>query len=164
MSQQINHTQAKAALTAAGFPVSAGSNWNNVDQGSWDQFAASAAYGKVAYDLYSTNYGFSFPVMPDAVANAAASGAYSATLGVTPLTATHAVAITNFAWNLVETNGPGTSYVWDFGDGTGTTTTSTATGPANHTYATAGSYTPKVTVTVGGVPHLISAAAPVVVS
>lgn len=165
MPSAISYSAAKAAMSAAGLPVSGGSSWQGIDEGSWQLFAIGASYAKVPYDQYATNYGFAYPVMPDPVASAVASGAYSATLAVTPLTATHGVAVTNFVWNLTETNGPGTQYVWDFGDGSPTTTTaSPTTGPTSHTYAAAGSFTAKVTVTVGGSPKLITAAAPVVVS
>jgi PKD repeat protein len=148
----VTYTSAKAAMTKAGLPVSAGSNWTNVDEGSWNTYVTQQLYSAGGYskgplhNLYGANYGFPYPgEMPTAVADLVAASSYSATLAASAYTGAHTQTIT---LTLTETNGPGTSYAWTFGDGE---TATTAAPTTTHQYAAAGSYTPHVVPTVDGV-------------
>jgi PKD repeat protein len=158
MSTVITYAEIKAAMQAAGLPVSSGSQWLASDQGIYDeQYIPNISYAAgVNPDPVNGNYGVAYPaVMPTAIADAVAGGAYSATLAGSPLTGAHAS--TPVTWTLTETNGPATSYAWTLGDGnTQTTTVPNVT----HTYAAAGTYTASVVVTIDGVvkPSIVAAA------
>ncbi len=86
--------------------------------------------------------------------------AFSATLAGTPLTGAHASV--PVVWTLTQSNGSGTSFLWDLGDGT----TQTTTVPTiTRTYAAAGTFTAKCTPTVGGTARTqVTAAAPAVLT
>jgi len=159
----VNYTNAKAALVAAGLPTSAGSNWEGIDQASYDKFAAAATYkGGVAYSKYQTNYGFAYPsIMPVSVLDAVEIDDYHATLAGTPLTGAHAS--TPVTWTLTETGATGTSYSWHLGDGSSPQVTTVP--HLTYTYSAAGTFTASVVPTVGGnqVPA-ISATAPAILS
>lgn len=79
MSASYSYTQIKAALTAAGYTPSEGPNWLATDQGMWDQFVISEAYGKGAPDLYGANYGIAYSAAPAWLAEVVTSGTPSST-------------------------------------------------------------------------------------
>lgn len=74
------YAQVKTHMQAAGYPVSAGSGWTAVDQGNFELFMKSAAYGQGGQggqnaDRYGTNYGFAYPAAaPTWFANYISSG------------------------------------------------------------------------------------------
>lgn len=156
----LSYTQIKASMADSGFPVSSGAGWTAKDDQNFVQFASGVAYGKQAFSKTKLHYGLAYASeMPSSVAAEVGADNYSATLAGTPLSGAHPLAV---ALTVTESGSTGTSFLWDFGDGnTQTTTVKTV----NHTYAAAGSFTPKVTPTVGGkAKPQVSAAAPVVVS
>jgi PKD repeat protein len=145
MSGVFTYTEVKEAMAADGYTVSEGSAWQGQDQGTFNtQFIPAVTYAAATPGQYADsaglfaqqcNYGMAYPaVFPSSVAAAIASGAYSATIagnvyaGNSPFTVT---------FTATETNGPASSYLWNFGDGdTATTTVNNTT----HQYA-AGSTT-----------------------
>jgi len=164
MSQSaVSYANAKAAMTKAGLPVSAGANWTNVDVASWATFMINDTYfaGGSAANKYKTAYGFGFPgEMPQLVTNIIGAENYSATMAASPLSGAHALPVT---FTATETNSNGQSFSWNFGDGSPVVVTTVPT--ANHTYAAAGTYTAHVTPTVNGlVEATVAVTAPVVVS
>lgn len=161
MANPITLSQMKTAMQNAGLAVSAGGAWTPADQATYNnQYLPNLAYNQgKKLDRAKSNYGFVFDgEMPQHVKD---DVAYAATLAALPLSGAHPVAVTATATE------PGTlkgaKYVWTWGDGTPDTTTTVPT--ANHTYTTAGTYTPKVAVYVNGMKHAqVNAAAPAVVS
>jgi PKD repeat protein len=158
MSVKISYDDAKSAMDAAGFPTSDGNNWEGQDAGSYQIYAASVCYGKEPYDSVAANYGFAYPVTPDAIAEAVVEGSYSATVAGNPSSGNAPLSVT---FTVTETGGNGTSFEWDFGDGSATQTTSTPT--TTHNYTTAGSFTATVTPTVDGLQVDPVSAAPITV-
>lgn len=159
MSVQITYAEAKTAMDAAGFPTSSGSNWEGQDAGSYQIYAASVCYGKAPYDSVAANYGFAYPVTPDAIAEAVVGGSYTATVVGTPTSGNAPLSVT---FTVTETGGNGTSFLWNFGDGSSTQTTSTP--GTTHNYTTAGNFTASVTPTVDGLQVSPVSAPPITVT
>lgn len=160
MPTVITYPQAKAAVAAANYPVSSGSDWQGKDAGSYDKFSAAASYNAgVPFDRRASQYGFAYPaVMPTAIANAVIA-AYSVTIAASPLAGNQPLTVTATA---TETGGAATNFNWNWGDGT---ITNTAIATATHSYTVPGTYTVKMTPTIGGViVAQVSAPTPVVIS
>jgi len=159
----VSYTNAKTAMTKVGLPVSAGTNWTNVDVASWNTFLTTEAYftGGYTASKYKAGYGFAYAgEMPQTVTNAVGAENYTAAMAAAPLTGTHPLLVT---FTTTETNSNGQTFSWNFGDGTALVTTTTPT--TTHTYAAAGTYTATVTPTVNGLKeHAVTVGAPVVVS
>jgi PKD repeat protein len=159
----VSYTNAKTAMAKVGLPVSAGTNWTNVDVASWNTFLVSESYytGGYTASKYKEAYGFAFPgEMPQMITNAVGAENYTATLAAAPLTGTGPTLVT---LTLTETDDNGQSFVWNFGDGSALTTTMTPT--TTHTYETAGTYTATVVPTVHGlIEHEVTVTAPVVIT
>lgn len=163
MSDAITYDDVKTAMAAASLPTSGEADgWNGVDAGSYITYAASVNYAAgVPNDIYKNNYGFAYAgEMPAAIVDAVEGADYSVTIAALPLSGAFPLSVTVTA---TEVGGPATSYLWAWGDGSANTTTTVAN--ATHSYTTAGTYTPKLTPTVGGEAQTqVSAPAPVVVS
>jgi len=161
MANPLTYAQVKTAMQAAGLAVSAGGNWTPADQDLYNnKYLPNLAYNQgKKIDRTKGNYGFVFDgEMPQHVKD---DVAYVVTLAAAPLSGAHPLAITATATEPGTVKG--TKYVWTWGDGTADTTTTVPT--ANHSYAAAGTFTPKVAVYVNGMKHAqVNAAAPVVVS
>lgn len=137
----------KNSMIAAGLPVSVGSGWNNIDAGSYSIWTKAEAFkAGISPSPYKFNYGFAYAGEMPAIVNTD-SVPYTSTLGASPTSGAHPVSVT---LTLTESHGVGSSFAWDFGDGNTTTTNNHIT---THSYAAAGSYTPKCTPTVNGVVH-----------
>lgn len=163
-TKTIDYKEIKTALKTAGYQVTDCDAWTGVEAAAYKHFTRSVAYNAGVHDNdYKNNYGIPYPgEMPAAIA-AAITGdqpQYSATFAGTPTSGQAPLAV-NFT--VTETNGKADTYDYDFGDGTAPVTGST-TPTLSHTYATAGTFTAKVTPHVGCEAKGPYSAAPVTVT
>src|SRR5271168_1847090 len=140
----VTYTNAKAAMMKAGLMVSEGTNWMPEDQASWNTFVTQQTYAVQGYsagpiqNLYKSNYGFAYPTeLPQVVTNLVAAETYTVTIDESTDTGAAPLAVT---FTLTETNGNGSSFLWNFGDGSTPVMTTEPT--VTYTYETAGTYTP----------------------
>ncbi|HEY3529504.1 MAG TPA: PKD domain-containing protein [Nocardioides sp.] len=115
------------------------------------QSGATASHTYAAAGIYSVKVtvtdtsGLSDTATKSVTASEAGPSAPTAALSVSPSSGTVPLPVTADASGSTDPQGQALSYVFDFGDGTTVGPQSAAT--ASHTYATAGTYTVKVTVT-----------------
>lgn len=158
----VSYTNAKTSMQAVGLPVSAGANWLPIDQASWNKFVNEQTLAVQGYsagpmrNLYKANYGFLYTTeMPQAVTNLVGAETYTATNTPSATTGVHPLAIT---FTIAETNDNGSSFFWNFGDGT---TAITTVPTATHTYNAAGTFNATVVPTVHGLVKSPVAATPI---
>lgn len=152
------YPQLKNAMIVHGLPVSPGAGWNHIDQDSFRIWTATQAYQTgTKHDQYAFNYGLAYPGLLPAIVSVVAAP-YTSLVVESAASGVHPLVVT---LTINEAFGRGISFAWDFGDSVLLTTSSKT---VNHTYAAAGSYTPKCTPTINSIVQPQVSGAPIVVS